>query len=354
MYVFKVLKNFAGPIICLIGAMISFWISLDRHGYLTEFAVRVSMILWLVFLYLTICWLFFKLIDMLVEHIIQRTSLTGRSLDTSLAVFIAGTLKILSFLIAAVLFASNMGYNVTGLVAGLGIGGLAIALAAKESLENLFGSMVIFTDRPFRAGDWVVIGDSEGFVENVGFRSTRIRTFYNSLITIPNGDLMRSRIDNLGVRKFRRTKTTLSVTYGTPPAKIEAFCAGIRQLIKAHPCTRNDTYQVWFHDFGSASLDIELVVHIEADSIATENRERHRLFLDIMRLAQVLEVEFAFPTQTIYMGKETAKKPVFPEVDNIYSCTKGEIEYAESQAREIALSAIGGGGIPGPFRFESP
>jgi MscS family membrane protein len=300
----------------------------------------------------SIVWLFYRAVDIVTDYIDYRTSLTEHRLDPSLASFLNGTMKVLVTLIVLVLVASNMGVNVTGLVAGLGIGGLAVALAAKEPLENLFASLVIFMDRPFRAGDWVAIEGVEGTVENVGFRSTRIRTFYNSLITVPNAEVTRLKVDNLGVRRQRRIKTTISVTYGTPPAKMEAFCAGVRELIRAHPYTRNDRYSVWFDDFGPASLDIQLICHLDTQDYATERRERHRLFLDIMRLAQSMGVEFAFPTQTIYMGKDKPAEPVFPDMGDILTLTQQEVESAKAKAREIAASELGGEGVhPPPFEY---
>jgi small-conductance mechanosensitive channel len=121
------------------------------------------------------------------------------------------------------------------LLAGLGIGGIAFALAAKDTVENLFGSVTVLVDRPFQVGDWVVIGDQEGTVEEIGFRSMRLRTFYNSRITIPNSLLVKSAVDNLGARRYRRVKCMIGVQYDTPPDRIEAFCEGIRELIRRHP-----------------------------------------------------------------------------------------------------------------------
>lgn len=344
----------------IIWPVIIFLLSLGAYSAPVYFRsiIPLSMDYWLFLAggFLTsiaIIWLIFRLIDVFIGIIVHRTSHTGRRLDKSLAAFIAGTLKVLAFLITAVIIASNLGFNVTGLVAGLGIGGLAIALAAQESLSNLFGSLVIFTDRPFKVGDWIVIGTTEGIVESVGFRSTRIRTFYNSLITVPNGELMKMQIDNMGVRRYRRTKTIISVTYGTPPSKMEAFTAGIRELIMIHPYTRKDLFHCWFREFGPASLNIELTVHFKVADYAMENRERQRLFLDIMRLADELGVEFAFPTQTIYMGKDVEKPPVFPESGDIKSASDSEIEFALKKAHAITTSELGGENvIPEPFTFE--
>ena len=121
-----------------------------------------------------------------------------------------------------------------GILTGLGIGGLAFALAAKDTLSNLFGSLTVLIDKPFRIGDWVNIGGIEGIIEEVGLRSTRIRTFYDSLITVPNGTLTNVHVDNYGQRRSRRLNTKIGVQYDTPPERLEAFCEGIRELIRNH------------------------------------------------------------------------------------------------------------------------
>jgi MscS family membrane protein len=186
----------------------------------------------------------------------------------------------------------------------MGIGGLAIALAAKDTVGNVFGSLAILFDRPFEIGDWVTIGDVDGTVEKVGIRSTRIRTFYNSLITVPNSVIINATIDNYGQRRFRRIRIFLGITYDTPPDKIEAFCEGIREVIRQHPYTRKDYYHVYLNNFSESSLDILLYCFQECPDWSTELRERQRLFLDILRLAKHLGVEFAFPTQTLFMNPE--------------------------------------------------
>ena len=195
------------------------------------------------------------------------------------------------------------------LLTSLGIGGLAIGFAARETLQNFFGSITVLIDRPFHIGDWVKIGDVEGTVETVGFRSTRVRTFYNSLITVPNGSLLTATVDNMGARRYRRIKAMLSLTYDTPPEKIDAFCEGIRELILRHPYTRKDYYHVYFNQFADASLNVLLYCFHETPDWGTELRERHRLFNDILHLARRLGVEFAFPTQTIHLHQEPTPSP---------------------------------------------
>jgi len=238
---------------------------------------------------------------MLLEH----AEKTESKIDDLIIPFVARIAKIFVVAFGLVFIASQLDVNITSLLAGLGLGGLAFALAAKDTVENIFGSLTVLIDQPFSVGDWIVIeGTVDGSVETVGLRSTRVRTFYNSLVTVPNATLIRSAVDNYGKRTYRRWKTTLSVTYDTPPEKIEAFCEGIRELIRLHPYTRKDYYHVYANDYGASSLDILLYTFFETPDWGTELRERHRLFLDILRIAERLEIEFAFPTQTIHIPKE--------------------------------------------------
>ena len=194
--------------------------------------------------------------------------------------------------------------------------GFGFAFAFKNSLENLFGSVTVILDRPFQVGDWVVIDGVEGTVEAVGLRSTRIRTFYNSLVSVPNSNLITRTVDNYGLRKYRRWKADVGILYGTPIPRIEAFCEAIRELVREHPYTRKDYYQVWVNEFGPSSINILVYVFWEAPDWQTELRERHRFMIDIMRMADELGVEFAFPSQTVYLQRGSkAATPVDPDLD---------------------------------------
>jgi len=250
-----------------------------------------------------VIWAFYRMIDILGSFLVRRAESTETKFDDLLIPLITRSLKVFVIAFGLVFVAETLQLPVTSLVAGLGIGGLAFALAAKDTVENIFGSLTVLLDRPFHIGDWVVIGEVEGMVETVGMRSTRIRTFYNSLITMPNSKSISAVVDNMGQRRYRRYSTMISIAYNTPPDTIEAFCEGIRKLVQKHPYTRKDYYHVYLNQFGASSLDILLYVFHEVPDWGTELRERQRLCLDIVRLAQRLGVEFAYPTQTLYMKR---------------------------------------------------
>lgn len=259
----------------------------------------------------------YHLVDIISLYFEKLASKTDNKLDDILVPFLRKTVKFLVILLGAVFIGDSFTIDMKNMLTGLGIGGIAFALAAKDSISNVLGSFTVLVDRPFHIGDWVVINENvEGTVEEVGLRSTRIRTFYDSLVTIPNGNITNCNIDNYGGRKFRRMNIKLGVTYATPPEKIEAFCEAIRQLILSHPYTRKDYFHVYLNHFSSSSLDILLYVFWEVPNWATELTERHRLLIDILRVAKEIDVDFAFPTQTLHLFKEehTTKGDVTGEI----------------------------------------
>ena len=206
------------------------------------------------------------------------TDRTENKLDDQLVPLIRKSLRFFVVTMGIILILQNNGYNVASLIAGLGIGGLAVALAARDTLANFFGSITIFLDRPFRIGDWVTIGKVEGVVEEVGFRSTRIRTFYNSLVSVPNSNVSNSDIDNYGMREYRRLKTVLNLTYATTPEQIEAFVEGIKAIVKANKHFRQDFYEVHFTTFGAHSLDVLVYMSFLRFQIGVQNYSNGTIF----------------------------------------------------------------------------
>lgn len=255
----------------------------------------------------------FRVLDLIADYFARRAKRSGRRFDDLFIPLASSTAKIAVG--AAGVIATIAAFSdrlPSTLLGGLGIGGIAIALASQETLSNFLGSITLLFDRPFEVGDYVKIDTVEGSVESLGFRSTRIRTGLDSQVTLPNSKLASSSIDNLGRRKYRRYLTLLGVEHGTTPERIDAFCEGIRELIRRHPHTRKDFYTAYLHNFGANSLDIQLLVFFETPDYATELRERHRLLTDILRLATDLGVSFAFPTQTLYLQK--GEKSDFPDL----------------------------------------
>ena len=259
-------------------------------------------------LILAVGWFLFNLVEVIDAALKRLSEKTKSKLDDQLVPLVRKALRIFLVVVFTLFVAQNVfGLDITGWLAGLGIAGLAVSLAAQDSIKNLFGSITVLFDKPFVVGDWIVTDGLEGTVEEVGFRSTRIRTFYNSLITLPNANLINASVDNYGRRQYRRWKTHIGVQYDTTPDQLVAFTEGIRELVRSHPYTRKDYFQVWCHEFGDSSLNILIYIFHEVPDWSTELRERERLFLDIVRLADKLGVQFAFPTQTVHLYKEEHK-----------------------------------------------
>ncbi len=251
----------------------------------------------------------FAQIDLLGTALRARAARAENRFQDQLVPFVTKTLKAAVAVFGIVFLLAQQGRDVTALLAGLGLSGLAVALAAQDLLKNLFGSVTVLLDRPFRAGDWIKVGDVEGVVEEIGFRSTRVRTFYASLITLPNARLIDASVDNYGARAFRRWSTRIGITYDTAPETIDAFCEGIRQIVRDNESMRQDAFEIHLNEFGADGLEIMLYVFFLAPDWSTELRLRHEMALDILRLANRLGVRIAFPTRTIHLEAPEAGDP---------------------------------------------
>jgi MscS family membrane protein len=260
---------------------------------------------------------FYKLVDVLGSYMMILAERTESTLDDQLVPLLRKTLKFFVIIVGGlVILREGLNVDIWPILTGLSIGGLALALAAQDTLKNFFGSIMIFIDKPFQVGHWVTSGDIDGTVEEVGFRSTRIRTFRNSLTYVPNAKLADSTIDNHGLRQYRRFYTTITITYDTPPAVVEVFVEGLRAIVLRHPDTRKDYFNVFFNDLGSHSLNIMFYVFFAVPTWPEELRARHEVLIEIMKLAEELGVRFAFPTQTLFVEEvpgQSSLTPQFPQ-----------------------------------------
>jgi MscS family membrane protein len=257
---------------------------------------------------INVIWLLYRLANVLSSYLAEMTAKTESKLDDQIVPLARKVIKVLVIVTGGLVVMQNFGINVGSIIAGLGIGGLAFALAAKDMLANLFGSVMIFLDKPFQIGDRIVVDGVDGIVEEVGFRSTRIRTFDNSLVSLPNSKVADGSVNNFGLRRYRRFRTILSIGYSSSPAQIEAFTEGIKALILQSTVTRKDAFDVAFFDFGENGLNILLNVFFETNDWNVEVQERHNLLVNIHQLADRLQIQFALPTRTLHietMRRET-------------------------------------------------
>ena len=240
---------------------------------------------------------FLRLVNLFIAYMSMATEQTENKMDDQIIPILDRLLKILVVVAAVIQILRLLDVNVTALIAGVSIGGLALALAAQDTVKNLIGSVMIFIDRPFQIGDWVEGSGFAGSVVEVGFRSTRIKTPDTSIISVPNGSMANASVTNMGVRNMRLYNFTLGVTYDTPPVYIEKFLDGIKQIILEHPEVSNEGYYVYFKAFGGSSLDIMVRAYLLTTMYDDELRIKESIHLAIMRWAETLGVRFAFPPQ---------------------------------------------------------
>ena len=254
-------------------------------------------------LLITIFWTINRSIDFVGFKLKNNASETESKVDDQLIPFAIDIAKVLTIVLGVVMILGNVfDVNVTALVTGLGIGGVAFALASKESLENLLGSFTIFFDKPFTVGDTVTLGGVTGTVEKVGFRSTRIRTFDKSVVTVPNKNIISTELDNLGARPVRRVKFNIGLTYETSVENIKNIVDDIQKLIDDHPMTNQDG-RVRFLNFGASSLDIMVLYYVDSPDWEVLIDAQQKINFQIIDIVNKYKCEFAFPSTSVYIEK---------------------------------------------------
>jgi MscS family membrane protein len=246
-------------------------------------------------------WLGVRLVDRLGRRWRELAAKTETRLDDQIIPIATKSAKVFLWIVGGVIVVQNMGYSVASLLAAFGLGGAAIAFAAKDTLANFFGSIVIFVDRPFHIGDWIEVGEFEGTVEEIGLRTTRVRTFANSLITIPNATFTTKAVNNWSRMKKRRIKLTIGLTYDTPRDKLEKAVNAIREIVKQDEQIHQEFFMVYFTDFGAYSLDILVYCFSIVTGWSDHLRVREQVLLKIMDAVKGLGLSFAFPTQTLHV-----------------------------------------------------
>ena len=231
----------------------------------------------------------------------ERLSTNPAEATTMAALGFVGRLVLYTVILLLIL--ENIGVDVTALVAGLGVGGIAVALAAQNILGDLFSSMSIVLDKPFVLGNFIIVGDMMGTVQHIGLKTTRIRSLSGEQLVISNSDLLSSRIRNFKRMQERRVVFNIGVTYDTPRATLERIPGIIRDAIEKQEQTRFDRSH--FFRFGDSSLIFESVYYVLSPDYAIYMNTQQAINLQIMEQFEALEVEFAFPTQTIHLQTST-------------------------------------------------
>ncbi len=257
-----------------------------------------------------LAWLTLRLVNVLTYWLQGWAERVESPLADQLAPLIGQAAKVLIGILVFLMIIQNMGYSISGLIATLGVGGLAVALAAQKTLSDFFGSIMLLIDRPFVVGDWIKSPDSgiEGTVERIGFRSTRIRTFEQTLITVPNSRLADFVTDNISRRGGRRVWITVGVTYDTKADEMREAVKRIEDILKEHSEVSKEFFLlVYFTDFGDHSLEIMVYYFTKSIAWADYLRIREDVNLKIMDALEEMGLSIAFPTRTVHLIDESDK-----------------------------------------------
>ena len=253
-------------------------------------------------------WFLYRLVDIVELFLTHWTSKTATALDDQLVPLIRKTLRVFVVIVVALFLAQNVfEWDIGALIAGLGIGGLAFALAAKDMLANLFGSVTIFADRPFQMGDRIKVHGYDGAVEDVGFRSTRIRLRDGHLVTVPNAMIANEPVENVTARPYFKRVLNVTVTYDTAPERVQRAVDILREMLEARKdhFVEDQPPQVYFSDFNAESLNIVVYYWFAPPDWWEYLAFNHEFNLELLRRYNQEGIEFAFPTQTLYLKNDS-------------------------------------------------
>jgi MscS family membrane protein len=250
-------------------------------------------------------WVALRLINLAAEVTHERLESQGRTAILSLIPMGRTAAKVSILAVALLAILQNLGFQVTGIVAGLGIGGLAVALAAQKTVENLFGGATILADHPVRVGDFCKFGNQMGTIEEIGLRSTRVRTLDRTVITVPNGEFAQTQIENYGVRDRIRLYLNMGLRYETSPEQLRHVLTGLRRILLSHPMVDREPARVRFVGFGACSLDLEIFAYVLTGNWSKFLGVREDIYLRFMDVVKESGTGFAFPSQTLYLGRDS-------------------------------------------------
>jgi MscS family membrane protein len=269
-----------------------------------------------------VIWAAYRLVDVFAAYLDDVVLADDRSVRGQFIPVIRQSLRIFTIIIGGLTVMASLDIDIKALLGGLGIGGVAIALAAQDAVGNFIGTLSIFTDRPFKVGDWIIVGDKvDGDVEQIGFRSTKVRTWPKTLMSIPNKVLATEIIDNWSRMPKRRVKMTVGVTYSTTAEQMEELLERIRKLLRDDPGVNQEFMLVRFTDFGSSSLDVFLYYFTKSIKWDEHLAVRERVNLNLMRTIRDMGLSIAFPTRSVHL--ESVPPGLQPTASNPAEGEKG-------------------------------
>ena len=258
-----------------------------------------------------LAWILLRLCDCASESFFSFNTKLNKELDLSfnktLHTILKKTVKVIIVILTVITVLGETNIDVTTLITGLGLGGLTFALAAQDTAQNLFGGLVILLDKPFDVDDWISTPNIEGIVEDINLRSTRIRTFPNSLVVVPNSSLVSSPITNWSKMNKRRATFSIGLTYDTPKEKLQKCVERITEMVNSHPEVIAKDTVIRFNSFQDSSLEISLMFFTVPTGFADFQRVKEDVNYGIMQIVEEEGAEFAFPTQTLYVAGNTSE-----------------------------------------------
>jgi MscS family membrane protein len=301
------LNALARGIVFLFGvAGIYFGLSvLKMETRIAEVSNTLTSILFTIAIGIIVYWL----IDVPNAWLANFVSKTESKLDDMLVPIIRKSLRVTLVILVLVQIAQILSDKpITSIIAGLGIGGLAVALAAQDTIKNFFGSILLFFDKPFEIGDRIVVEKHDGPVEEVGLRSTKIRTLEGHLVTIPNGALVNTNIQNIGKRPYIRRVANITITYDTPPDKVDRALDILKEILANHEgMNENFPPRVFFNEFNSDSLNILVIYWYHPPAYWDYIAFTERFNKEVLRRFNEEGIDFAFPTQTMYLAGDASR-----------------------------------------------
>lgn len=293
----------------LVGGLYLAAMVLGSGGALPEPALRFLGGTYAVAIGVICVWAAYRLVDIFSNYLAEVLAPRHEALDKQFVPLIRKSLRVFVVLLGVLTILATLNVDVGSLIAGLGIGGVAVALAAQDTLGNFFGSMALLADKPFKVGDWIIVGNKvDGDVESIGFRSTTIRSWPKTLITIPNKVLANEVIDNWSRMPKRRVKQLMGVSYETTPEQMATLVANIEQLLREDEGVNQDFFLVKFTEFGQSSLDILLYYFTKSTAWAEHLTVRQRMNLKILEAVKEVGTSIAFPTRTLYLEGDIARQ----------------------------------------------
>jgi len=243
-----------------------------------------------------------KIVILAFQNIVEKQLVVDKDYDSSAITILRTIIIVFLWIVGILFFLQNIGFNITTILGGLGIGGIAIAFALQNVLSDIFASISIFFDRPFKTGDFITIGLDSGTVQKIGLKSTRIKTLQGEILIVPNKELTTVRVQNFQELQTRRIEFLLSLRYDTPNSKLKKIENMLREIIESDPI--NTVNRIHFAKFSPYSLDFEVVYTVNDNNFILYKDQQQRINFEIKKAFEINKIEFAYPTQHLYIEKK--------------------------------------------------